>query len=113
VPELFEAIDDMDADRFALFLSDDATFIFGNAAPVRGKQNVRDAVAAFFSGIKAVDHNLLGKWQVGDVVFVQGEVTYTRKDDNKVAIPFFNVFKMNEALVSQYIIYVDVSPLNA
>jgi len=113
VPELFETIDNMDSDRFALFLTDDATFCFGNAQPVKGKQNIRNAVAAFFSSIKGIGHELLGKWQVDDVVFVQGEATYTRKDGKMVTVPFLNLFKMNGALVSQYIIYVDISPLYA
>lgn len=77
------------------------------------KQNVRDAVAAFFSSIKGISHKLLGTWQVDDVVFVQGEVTYTRKDDKIVQVPFFNLFKMDGPLVSQYVIYVDTSPLYA
>ncbi len=103
----------MGSDGFALFLADDAAFQFGNAQPVRGKQNVRDAVAAFFSSIKGIGHKLLGTWQVDDLVFVQGEVTYTRKDDKIVRVPFFNLFKMHGPLVSQYVIYVDISPLYA
>ena len=45
VAQLFQAIDRMDSDGLALFLANDATFQFGNAQPVKGKQNVRDAVA--------------------------------------------------------------------
>ena len=44
---------------------------------------------------------------------LQGEATYTRKDDKMVTVPFLNLFKMKGALVSQYIIYVDISPLYA
>ena len=113
VSRLFQAIDRMDPDSFAEFLAEDGIFKFGNAQPVKGKRNVRDAVAAFFSSIKGIGHKLLGTWQVGDVVFVQGEVTYTRKDDRVVTVPFFNIFKMNGCSVSEYIIYVDVSPLYA
>ncbi len=103
----------MNSDAFVQFLTDDATFQFGNAQPVKGKQNVRDTVAAFFSSINGIGHKLLGKWQVDDVVFVQGQVTYTRQDAKMVTVPFLNLFKMNGALVSQYIIYVDVSALYA
>jgi hypothetical protein len=113
VAELFESIDNMDSNRFALFLTDDVIFRFGNAQPVNGRRDVRNAVAAFYSTIKGVSHKLLGKWQVDGLVFVQGEVTYRRKDDKAVTVPFFNLFKMNGALVSQYNIYVDISPLYA
>ena len=78
---------------------------------MKGKQNVRDVVAAFFSSIEGISHKLLGKWQVDDLVFVQGEVTYKRKDDKIITVPFFNLFKMDGSLVSQYMIYVDISPL--
>jgi ketosteroid isomerase-like protein len=111
--DLFEAIDRMDSGGFVQFLADYATFQFGNAQPVKGKENIRDAVAGFFSSIKGISHKLLGTWQVDDVVFLQGEVSYTRKDSRTVTIPFFNLFKMNGPLVSKYIIYIDVSPLYA
>lgn len=111
ISELFQAIDRMDSDDFARFLTDDATFQFGNAAPVNGKGNVRDAVAGFFSSIQSISHKLIGTWQVDDIVFLQGEVSYTRKDSGKVTIPFFNLFKMKGLLVFQYIIHIDVSPL--
>ncbi len=113
VAQLFQAIDRMDSDGLVMFLADDATFQFGNAQPVKGKQNVRGVVAAFFSSIKGIGHKLLGTWQVDDVVFVQGEVAYTRKDGKIVRVPFFNLFKMDGPLVSQYLIYVDTSPLYA
>ncbi len=112
-PQLFQAIDRMDSRSFAQFLTEDAIFQFGNAKPVIGRQNVRDAVGGFFSSIKGIGHKLLGRWQVDDVVFIQGEVTYTRKDDKSVTVPFLNLFKMKGPLVSQYVIYVDVSPLYA
>jgi ketosteroid isomerase-like protein len=75
VPELFQAIDRMDTDTFVKFLTEDSTFRFGNAQSVQGKENVHGAVAGFFASIKAISHKLLGTWRVGDVVFVQGEVT--------------------------------------
>ena len=52
VPELFETIDNMDPDRFALFLTEDATFRFGNSQPVKGKQKVRDAVLRSSQALK-------------------------------------------------------------
>jgi hypothetical protein len=79
--------------------------------PVSGKKNVRDAVAGFFSSIKGISHKLTGTWSVDDMVFVQGESTYTRKDGTTLTVPFFDLFKMRGSLVSQYIIYIDISRL--
>ena len=69
----------MDPDRFPLFLIGDATFRFGNSQPVNGKQNVRDAAAAFFSRIKGIDHKLLGKWQVDDIVSARMPSVFTTR----------------------------------
>lgn len=113
VDRLFGTIDKMDSNSFGRFLTDDATFKFGNAQPVKGKRNVLDAVSGFFSSIKGISHKLTGQWQVDGVVFVQGEVTYTRKDDKSITVPFLNLFNMNGSLVSEYLIYIDVSPLYA
>lgn len=114
VNDLFQAIDEMNADKFSQFLDEDATFQFGNAKPVRGRGSVRDAVASFFSSIKGISHRLLGEWHVDNVFFVQGEVTYARKDAKTVRVPFLDLLKLNDQrLVSEYVIYVDVSPLYA
>ena len=57
VDRLFKSIDQMDADEFSSFLTEDGVFTFGNAEPVRGRQAVRDAVAGFFSSIAGLHHH--------------------------------------------------------
>jgi hypothetical protein len=109
--DLFSTLDKMDANGFASYLTDDALFKFGNADPVNGKTNIRDAVAGFLSSIAGFSHKLVGKWQVGDRVFLQGEVTYIRKDKSKLTVPFFNLFKMKGNLIQEYLIYIDNSQL--
>ncbi len=46
--QLFESIDNQDAEAFLAFLSDDVKFRFGNAALVTGKSAVGEAVSGFF-----------------------------------------------------------------
>ena len=108
---LFQAIDRMDADGFVSFLSENATFRFGNAEPVIGKNKIRGAVAGFFASIKGLRHHILTKWKTDDHLVIQGEATYTRKDDRLVTIPFVNIFKMDDTLIREYLIYIDTSPL--
>src|SRR3990170_1909476 len=109
--KLFKTLDESDANGFAEYLAEDASFKFGNAEPVKGKGNIRNAVAAFFSSIDGLRHKLLGTWQVDDMVFIKGEVTYTRKDKRTLTVPFFNVFKMDSELIREYLIYIDNSSL--
>jgi len=108
---LFGAIDRMDATALASFLTEDSVFRFGNAEPVRGNNNVREYVAGFFSSIMALKHDVHGIWEKDDVVTVQGEVTYTRKDGRLVTVPFVDLFKMNGVLIHEFLIYIDASPL--
>jgi hypothetical protein len=72
----------MDANAFESFLTEDSTFRFGNSEPVKVRNNVRESVAAFFSSIKSLKHDVLEVWQKDNVLTVQGEVTYTRTGDS-------------------------------
>ena len=111
VSELFRKIDSKDAEGFLSFLTPDARFRFGNATPLRGRQAIGEAVAAFFTTITASQHHLLRTWSIDDAVICQGEVTYTRRDHSTLTLPFVNIFRMQGAQINQYLIYVDLTPL--
>jgi len=109
--QLFESIDQKDADTFASFLADDAVFKFGNADLVNGKAAIHDAVAAFFLSIQAINHNIVDTWSHTDAVICHGTVTYTRHNSSQLTVPFANIFKINDNLIKEYLIYVDTSEL--
>lgn len=109
--DLFAAIDNKDADRFATSLCEDAVFRFGNADKVTGREAIRDSVDAFFASIKDLRHDLHNTWTQRDYTVCNGEVTYTRHDDSKVTLPFADVFAMKEEKIQEYLIYMDVGPL--
>lgn len=113
VPRLFQSIDAMDTKTFVTFIHDDAQFKFGNAPPAVGKAAIAQAVDGFFSSIKRVRHNILKTWTGSDSVVCQGEATYTRHDGSQLTLPFVNVFGMKEDLITDYLIYVDITPLYA
>jgi ketosteroid isomerase-like protein len=108
---LFESIDRQDTDAFLAFLTEDATFRFGNAGPVKGKPAIRDAVQGFFSSIKGLHHDLRDVWDTEDALICHGMVTYTRHDSSKLAVPFANIFKVHGELIDEYLIFIDVSQL--
>ena len=108
---LFKAIDAKDAEKFVSFLTADAVFRFGNAAPACGKAAVQQAVAGFFSSIAALRHTLRDSWAQPDAVVLHGEVTYTRHDRSQLTVPFANVFKMQGPLIREYLVFADVSAL--
>lgn len=111
ISELFAAIDNMDADKFASFVTDDATFRYASNPPAVGKVQIREGVSQFFSMFQGIRHTIKGAWTHPDTVFVEGDVHYTRQDGSQVTLPFLNRFKMKADKIQEYLIYVDPSPL--
>lgn len=111
VNELFASIDAMDVQKFLTFLTEDASFKFGNADAAVGKEAIKKAVSGFFGLINGLSHNIINIWEIGDVIICRGEVTYTKKDDSKITLPFANVFGMKENKIKDYSVYIDIGPL--
>ncbi|GGF52902.1 nuclear transport factor 2 family protein [Alteromonas lipolytica] len=108
---LFQAIDNQDADSFAAFLAENATFRFGNAPAVHGREAIKAAVSGFFDSISAISHTLNEAWQTPAGAVSHGAVTYTRLDNSTLTVPFCNVFKIRDNLIEEYLIFVDNSEL--
>lgn len=113
VQELFSGIDEMDSEKFASFLTEDASFKFGNSDAVMGKDNIQKAVAGFFGTIGGLHHDILSVWRVPGAVVTELKVTYTRKDGRKVSVPCVDVFVMEGGKVKDYKIFIDVTPVYA
>ncbi len=109
--ELYSAFDDMDAEGFANLFTEDAFFRFGSAAPATGRANIREAVAAFFSTIEALHHDVTEVWDHGDVSIAEVEVTYTRKDGDHVTLPAADIVRRSGDRIRDYRIFMDRSGL--
>ncbi len=108
---LFEAIDSKDAARFATFINEDGTFIFGNAPEVVGRSNIFNAVDEFFKSIKSINHTIDGSIQNETELAIYGTSEYTRHNGTKLLTPFCNIFKFKNGLIQKYQIYIDLSQL--
>ncbi len=111
IQALFSAIDQKDALTFSDFLSPDASFRFGNAAPIAGRQPVTEMVQGFFDSIQALQHEVREILRDGSAIICRGEVTYTRHDGSQLKVPFMNYFGIARGLIREYQIYVDASTL--
>jgi ketosteroid isomerase-like protein len=109
--DVFATIDRKDADGIAAYLTDDGVFRFGSQEPVRGRQAVRDHVAGFFGGIKALRHRLGDRWEGDASLVCEGEVTYTLLDGRDVTLPFVDVFRLEGDKISDWLVYVDPAPM--
>jgi hypothetical protein len=105
------SIDSMNAEKFVRFLTDDCIFRFGNQPEVYGKTNTKNYVAGFFKMIGGSKHKVVDFWTRDKTIVWQGEVEYTRLDGKKVSVNFVNIFKMNDDLIKDYLIYIDNTPL--
>lgn len=111
--DLFASIDEMNTNRFVQFLTDDATFRFGSAPAVQGRNEVSAAVGEFFSSIAGCRHDLKKILADEGTLVCEGEVTYTRHDGSEITLPFANFLDFEGDLISHYKIYADAGPLYA
>jgi ketosteroid isomerase-like protein len=111
IASLYTAVDNLDAESVGAHLTEDVCFRLGNFETLRGRQAVVDANAAFFGTIAGMTHTITEIGSDGVTVFCTGSVHYTRHDKSELSLPFATVLKLQVGLVSDYRIYVDVSPL--
>lgn len=111
--QLFADIDSMEPERFAAHLAEDVTMRFGNAEPIRGRDAVRDAWAAFCEELGGVRHELIARWELDDAAIVEATVTYTRRDQSQVTVPVVTIYREHDGQINDYRIYIDLAPLFA
>lgn len=111
--QLFADIDSMEPERFVAHLAEDVTMRFGNAEPLRGRDAVRDAWAAFCKELRGIRHEVVERWKVDEATIVEATATYTRSDDSKVTVPVVTIYREREGQINDYRIYIDLAPLFA
>jgi catechol 2,3-dioxygenase-like lactoylglutathione lyase family enzyme len=108
---LFGRGEAFDSDGFATFFTERPMYHFGNGEPCFDRPAIRDSVAAFFSGIDALYHDVRNVWEVGDVVFVEMDVMYWRKDGTLVTLPCSDIFRFQGTKIQELRIYEDANPI--
>jgi SnoaL-like domain len=112
--EIFAAIDALDAQAFAGYLSNDIRFQFGNADPAVGHAQVIEAVNGFYSSIKGLTHHISETWDVADdLSVVKIDVEYRRLDGEVVYVPNVDILRWDGDLVADWQIYIDVAAVYA
>jgi ketosteroid isomerase-like protein len=113
IDQLFATIDKKDTAGFLNFLSEDATFRFGNAEPIQGHALIGEAVEAFFASILTSQHSVAQIWPTATATACHGFVTYTRLDGTTVTVPFANaLYHSDDGRIHEYLIHIDLTPLH-
>ncbi|MEV7013157.1 nuclear transport factor 2 family protein [Streptosporangium sp. NPDC051022] len=114
VRRVFRSVDSFDPDEFARLLAEDATFVFGNAEPLAGREAVTAGLRTFYSTIGGLRHRIVRNWQVDADIIAETEVTYRRLDGKDVSVVAVSIWRTrDDGLISDYRIFVDLAPLYA
>jgi len=111
VSDLYAAVDHKDVVALGGFLADDVAFKLGNLDAIYGKQAVLGANSSFFKSIAEMAHSIDGVWAMGNEIICAGYVQYKRLDKSELSIPFSTILKLRDRRISEYQVYVDISPL--
>ncbi len=111
IKKLFESIDSFDTGAIISYLDENAVFRFGNMPAIAGKSQIGPFLDGFFQSIKAIKHDQIEIWDLNEVKFMNGRVTYTRHDGSELSVPFSNTFKMQGDKIKEYLIFADTSEL--
>ncbi|MBD0385837.1 MAG: DUF1857 family protein, partial [Nostoc sp. C3-bin3] len=111
VKRLFSRGEAFDTEGFLTFFTDTPLYQFGNFPVCLDKAAIKQSAEAFFSRISAVYHDIKMMWEIGDVVFVEMDVTYWRKDGSVITLPCFDIFRVEGDKFSELRIFMDVNPV--
>ena len=78
-----------------------------------GHKAIKDSLVDFCQQVKSIYHDIKREWEIGDVVFLDMEVTYYRLDGIAVTLPVMDFFQFKGNLIQELGIYMDISPVFA
>jgi ketosteroid isomerase-like protein len=109
---LLAALDAGDQDTADSLIAEDVCFRFGNHPTVSGKREFIAGRGTLRDSIRAFRHEIVWLGQVrADTVIVEMNVVYTLLDGSSVTVPCCDTFRLRDGLISDYRIYIDLSPV--
>ena len=112
--DYLSAMDKLDIDAYARYLAEDCELQFGNNSIVKGKDNVVEALRAFWATIDGDEHNLQNIFGNDNNFVLEAFNTFKLKDGKTVTVPAVAITeKDSEGLVISVRLFMDVAPLFA
>jgi limonene-1,2-epoxide hydrolase len=111
VKRLFSRGEAFDSEGFITFFTDTPVYQFGNFEICLDKPSIKRSADNFFSKITAVYHDIKMMWEIGDVVFVEMDVTYWRLDGSVITLPCTDIFRVEGDKFAELRIFMDVNPV--
>jgi limonene-1,2-epoxide hydrolase len=111
VKRLFSREEAFDSEGFITLFTDTAVYQFGNFDVCLDKQSIKKSADKFFSQIDAVHHEIKMMSEVEDLVFVEMDVFYWRKDGSSISLPCTGIFRVEGDKFSELRIFMDINPV--
>jgi ketosteroid isomerase-like protein len=108
---IFSALDAQDIDALAALMTEDVRLQIGNAEALHGKAEFVRGLQAFFGSVTSFGHTVTNVWSDLDAVIAELKVHYTRLDGRELTLPCCNVFRVRDGAVSDYRVYMDMTPV--
>lgn len=109
--QIVTADETLSAPGFVQVLTEDASFRFGGAQPTTGKAAIEKQVAAFFTTVRTLRHDIELAWEQPELLAYEARVTYTMPNGQTLSLPYANILRVRGALIEDYRIYIDPAPL--
>lgn len=113
IEEYFADVDAMNLDGFVERHTDDAVVSFNDNPPANGKDEIRATIGGFWEMIDGLSHEIRERYEDGDTVILESDVTYTRKDGQQVTVRTASVLHRDGDLIDRLVFYNDPSPIFA
>lgn len=108
----YKAVDSMNRDAYAAFLSADCQLNFGNNPTAQGREEVLSGIQQFWGAIGGLNHNFIHVFGNRDHFAAEAVIDYTRKDGKVVRIPCVTTIHRNtEGQAKTISIYIDITPI--
>jgi hypothetical protein len=104
---------DSDIAAFFGFFTDDCHFRMANNEVVRGREAIQTWVAGYLGSVAGMRHVVLEEWTADDVAAVRVEVTYTMRNGTTFTLPAVTRTRVHDGKVTEYLIFMDPSPVEA
>ena len=113
---LFAATDSGDLDAVTSYLHDDVIIVLSNREPIHGAAAYAELygqVAGMLAGLRHEIHEIWSASEDTSVWIVRTTVHYTRVDGDTVSLPCCNVLRFADGRISDYRVFMDMTPVFA
>jgi ketosteroid isomerase-like protein len=116
IAALFAALDRGEIEEVASFLDEDVVVHLTNLDPIQGATAFTELYAQVTGTLAGIRHEIHDIWNAAEddaVWVVRMTVHYTKGDGHTVSLPCCNVFRLLEGAISEYRVFMDMTPVFA